>query len=224
MAIKALLMDFYGTLVRENDGLVRDFARRICEASPLALTPGDVANYWWEATSSLYREHCGAAWRSLVELEEKALGEVVERFEAHIEPGELVGEIVQSWQRPEAYSDTRVFMSRLPLPVCAVANADRDIMAAALAYAQLEVQAAVTSEDAKSYKPDLGIFYHALKVMGVKAGEALYVGDSIYYDIQPAQKAGMFTAWVNRSGRPLGGRSLPDVTCDNLQQLRSMIK
>lgn len=224
MAIKALLADFYGTLVRENEGLVRDFARRICEASPLALTPGDVAHFWWETTSLLYSEHCGEEWRSLVELEEEALGEVVERFESHLTAKEMLDEIIQSWQRPEAFSDTRIFMSRLPLPLCVVANCDRDTMAAALGYAQMEVQAAVTSEDARSYKPDPNIFQHALKVMGVKAGEALFIGDSIYYDIQPAQKAGMFTAWVNRAGRVLDGRCLPDVTCDNLQQLRSMIK
>lgn len=224
MAIKALLMDFYGTLVRENDGLVRDLARRICEASPLAQTPGDVANYWWEATSALYREHCGAAWLGLAEIEKKALEDVVERFEAHLDAGELAEEIVQSWQKPEVFSDTRVFMARLPLPLCVVANGDRETMSGALAFGQLEVQAAVTSEDAKSYKPDLGIFNHALQVMGIRAEEALFVGDSIYYDMQPAQKAGMFTAWVNRSGRALGGRMLPDVSCDNLQQLRSMIK
>jgi 2-haloalkanoic acid dehalogenase type II len=224
VAIKALLVDFYGTLVRENEGLVRDLARRICDASPLALTPGDVANFWWETTSSLYREHSGENWRSLAELEELALEQVAERFDSHVSVQEMLDEIVQSWQRPEPFSDTRSFLSRLPLPLCVVANSDRDTLAGALAFAQLEVQAAVTSEDAKSYKPDPGIFRHALKVMGVKPDEALYVGDSIYYDIQPAQRAGIYTAWVNRPGRPLTGRTLPDVSCDTLQQLRGMIK
>jgi 2-haloacid dehalogenase/putative hydrolase of the HAD superfamily len=224
MPIKALLADFYGTLVRENEGLVRDLARRICEASPLAANPGDVANYWWETNSSLYRQHSGPDWLSLAQIDKEALDEVVERFEAHISVQEMLDEIVQSWQKPDVFSDTRVFMSRLPLPLCVVANGDRDTLAGALAFGQLEVQAAVTSEDARSYKPDLGIFFHALKIMGIKADEALFIGDSIYYDIQPAQKAGMYTAWVNRTGRSLGARVLPDVTCDNLQQLRGMIK
>jgi 2-haloalkanoic acid dehalogenase type II len=224
MPIKALLVDFYGTLVRENDGLVRGIVRRVCESSPLSLTTGDVANFWWETMSSLYREHSGEGWRGLAQLEEEALEEVVGRFESHAPVKEMLEEIVQSWQHPELYSDTRPFMSRLPLPLCIVANSDREAMAAALGYAQMEVQAAVTSEDAKSYKPDPGIFRHALKVMGVKASEALYVGDSIHYDMQPAEKAGMHTAWLNRSGRALDGRCQPDVICDSLQQLRSMIK
>lgn len=224
MAIKALLVDFFGTLVREDDGLIRDLSRRICDTSPRVVSPGEVAHFWWETMTALFHGHSGADWVSLVELEEMALEEVAARFESHISIRDALEEIVQSWQRPEAFSDTRQFMSRLPLPVCVVANSDRDPLDAAVGYAQLEVQAAVTSEDAQSYKPDTEIFYYALKVMGVKPAEALFVGDSIYYDIEPAQRAGMYTAWINRTGRTLGGRCLPDVSCDNLQQLKSMIR
>jgi 2-haloalkanoic acid dehalogenase type II len=224
MAIKALLVDFYGTLVRENDGLIRDLSRRVCETTPLVVTPGDVAHYWWETMTALCREHSGTGWRNLISLEESALESVAQHFESHIDVHDALEEIVQSWQRPEAYSDTRQFLSRMPLPVCIVANADKNLMAAALSFAQLETQTVVTSEDARCYKPDLGIFFYALTQMGVKPAEALFVGDSIYYDIQPAQRTGMFTAWVNHTGRPLGNRCLPDVTCDNLQQLRSMIR
>jgi 2-haloalkanoic acid dehalogenase type II len=224
MAIKALLIDFYGTLVRENDGLIRDIARRVGETSPMVVSPGEVANFWWETMTAMFRDYSGSSWRSLAELEEAALTEVAARFDSHIDIQEALDAIVDSWLRPEVFSDTRVFMSRLPIPVCVVANSDSEPMDAALAYAQLEVQAVVTSEDARSYKPDPEIFLHALNGMGVGPGEALFVGDSIYYDMQPAQKAGMYTAWINRTGRPLGGRCLPDVSCDNLQQLRRMIR
>jgi 2-haloalkanoic acid dehalogenase type II len=224
MAIKALLIDFYGTLVRENDGLIRDLARRICETSPLVVTQSDVAHFWWETMTTLFREHSGSNWRNLIGLEELALQEVAQRFESHIDVSEALDEIVFSWQRPELFSDARQFLSRLPLPTCIVANSDNDTMATAISNAQLDGQVVVTSEAAQSYKPDLGLFFHALTVMGVKPAEALFVGDSIYYDMQPAQKTGMFTAWINRTGRPLGARCLPDVTCDNLQQLRSMIR
>lgn len=224
MAIKALLVDFFGTLVRENDGLIRDLSRRVCDTSPLLVSPGDVAHYWWETMTSLFSAHSGSSWRSLVELEEMGLHEVAGRFDSHIDVNEALDEIIQSWERPEVFSDTRYFMSRLPLPVCVLANSDREPLDAGLNYSQLDVQAAVTSEDAQSYKPGTDIFEFALRFMGVKPAEALVVGDSIFYDMQPAQKAGIYTAWINRAGRPLGGRCLPDVSCDNLQQLRGMIR
>lgn len=224
MPIKALLVDFYGTLVRENDGLIRDLSRRVTETTHLVVAPGDVAHFWWETMTALFREHTGIRWRNMAELEETALTEVAQRFESHLDVGAALTDVMLSWQRPEAFSDTRQFMAHLPLPVCVVTNGDRETIAAAIGHTHLEVQAVVTSEDARSYKPDLGIFYQAMKVMGVKASEALFVGDSIHYDMQPAQSAGMYTAWVNRTGRVLGGRCLPDATCDNLQQLRGMIR
>ncbi len=224
MPIKAMLVDFYGTLVREDDGLIRDLSRRVSETTPRIVAPGDVAHFWWETMAALFRDHSGIRWRSMAELEEQALTEVAERFESHIDIRAALNDIMLSWQRPVAFSDTRQFMTNLPLPICVVANGDRETIAAAIAHTHLEVQAVVTSEDARSYKPDLGIFYQAMKVMGVKASEALLVGDSLQFDIQPAQSAGMYTVWVNRTGRPLGSRCLPDATCDNLQQLRSMIR
>ena len=223
MAIKALFMDFYGTLVRENDGLIRDICRRVCETTPQVVAPGDVAHYWWETMNGLFRDHQGDDFLPQLELEERALQEVAARFDSHLSISDALSEIVTSWQKPEAFSDARSLFSRIPLPVCIVANGDREPMAAAVNYAQIPVTAMVTSEDARAYKPGEAIFLHALKVMGIKPAEALFVGDSIYYDMQPAQKTGMYTAWVNRNGRTLGGRCLPDVTCDNLQQLRQMI-
>ncbi len=217
-------MDFYGTMVRENDGLIRDIARRVCETSPQVISPGDVAHYWWEITHSRFLAHNGEAFKPMVELEELALLELAGRFESRFHVQDALDEIVLSWQRPEVYSDVRHLLSRMPLQVCIVANGDREHILNAVKFAQLEVQAVVTSEDARSYKPDEGIFRHAVNVMGIKPTEALFVGDSISYDMVPAQKAGLFTAWVNRLGRPIGGRCMPDVTCDNLQQLRRMIR
>lgn len=223
MAIKALFMDFYGTLVRENDGVIRDVCRRVCETTAQVVAPGDVAHFWWETMNGLFRDHQDDAFLTQAQLEELALQEVTARFESHLGIPETLADIFVSLQKPEAFSDARALFNRMPLPVCIVANGDREPLSAAVRYAQIPAAAIVTSEDARAYKPSETIFAHALKAMAVKPTEALFVGDSIYYDMQPAQNAGMYTAWVNRNGRALGGRCLPDVTCDNLQQLRRMI-
>jgi 2-haloacid dehalogenase/putative hydrolase of the HAD superfamily len=223
MAIKALFMDFYGTLVRENDGVIRDVCRRVCETTAQVVAPGDVAHFWWETMNGLFREHQGDAFLTQTQLEELALEEVTARFESHLNIPDTLSEVLASLQKPEAFSDARALFNRNPLPVCVVANGDHDPLVAAVRYAQIPATAVVTSEDARAYKPSEEIFRHALEALSVKPNEALFVGDSIYYDMQPAQNAGMFTAWVNRNGRALGGRCLPDVTCDNLQQLRRMI-
>ena len=45
--------------------------------------------------------------------------------------------------------------------------------------------------EVNSYKPDSGIFEHALKQMNVTAHETVYVGDNYYADVVGARRAGL---------------------------------
>ena len=45
--------------------------------------------------------------------------------------------------------------------------------------------------EVNSYKPDAGIFEHALKQMNVTAPETVYVGDNYYADVVGARRAGL---------------------------------
>lgn len=55
----------------------------------------------------------------------------------------------------------------------------------------------VTPDDCGASKPDPRIFAHALDLLGVKANEALMVGDDLEADIQPALALGMRVFHVN---------------------------
>ena len=56
--------------------------------------------------------------------------------------------------------------------------------------------AVVISEEVGLKKPDPKIFQHCLKLLGVTATEAVYVGDNPSNDIEPANKLGMISIWV----------------------------
>src|SRR5262249_32483151 len=45
-------------------------------------------------------------------------------------------------------------------------------------------------------KPDPGIFWHALRALGVPPARAGFVGDSLDRDMRPAKSLGMWTCWV----------------------------
>jgi len=49
------------------------------------------------------------------------------------------------------------------------------------------------------YKPDPSLFLHSLRCMNVAPGNALYIGDSITYDIDGAKAAGMKTILFSNS-------------------------
>jgi len=54
-------------------------------------------------------------------------------------------------------------------------------------------------------KPDPKAFKHALKQLGVKPEEAIFVGDHIEQDYLGAQKVGMKAVLIQREGRPVAG-------------------
>jgi YjjG family noncanonical pyrimidine nucleotidase len=64
-------------------------------------------------------------------------------------------------------------------------------------------QAVVISEDVGIAKPDPRIFAPALRAIGVKAAEVLYVGDSITSDMAAARNAGMDFCWLNPGRVPV---------------------
>jgi len=60
--------------------------------------------------------------------------------------------------------------------------------------------AIVISEDIGSAKPGHMIFDHALSMLGVSPGEALFVGDDMKADIGGAKRAGILDVFVDREG------------------------
>src|SRR5439155_23386616 len=81
-------------------------------------------------------------------------------------------------------------------------NADDEMLKDILARNGLQFDAILTSEACRSYKPAARIFEAAIRELGVPANAILHVGDSLEADIGGAQRLGMATAWVNRSGEP----------------------
>jgi len=90
--------------------------------------------------------------------------------------------------------------------VCLVSDADRDDLAAVLTRHGIVVEAVVTSQDARAYKPRPEPFRLALARLGLGAGDVLHVGDSPGSDVAGAQALGIDTALVERAGsRPPAG-------------------
>jgi putative hydrolase of the HAD superfamily len=72
----------------------------------------------------------------------------------------------------------------------------------------------IYSSDVSYRKPDRRIFQFALNELGIRAPEAIYVGDSTKTDVAGARQAGMASVLLQRSGT---GRA--DHTISSLSQL-----
>jgi putative hydrolase of the HAD superfamily len=73
-------------------------------------------------------------------------------------------------------------------------------------------------------KPHPLIFNEALRRLGARPEEALFIGDSLSEDIAGAQSVGMDTAWVNRSGNaPREGAARPTYVISELGGVRGIL-
>lgn len=74
---------------------------------------------------------------------------------------------------------------------------------------------AVGCDSCRKAKPSGEIFYYALQKLGVRPEDTIFVGDSLKYDYEGAEKAGIRPVLVNRNGDVITGvetvRSLTEI-------------
>jgi len=85
--------------------------------------------------------------------------------------------------------------------------------------------ATTTSEEARSCKPDPGIYRHALaKAEGVRPDEVLFVGDSAAHDVLGARRLGMTTVLIARGEPRLEREQQPDHVISEIPQLLEIVE
>jgi putative hydrolase of the HAD superfamily len=82
----------------------------------------------------------------------------------------------------------------------------------------------VVSGAVNKRKPSVEIFTKALEQLGVKAQDAVFVGDTVDADVQGAKAAGMRTIYIERRLQKDAEAACPDQTIKNLNQLSKTIE
>jgi 2-haloacid dehalogenase len=106
-----------------------------------------------------------------------------------------------------------------------ISNVDDDLFAFSAKYLEADFDWVVTAEAVKSYKPSLNNFYHAIEKIGIPKERILHVAQSLYHDIEPAEKVGLKTVWINRRhdkegfGATPAAKARPDMELADLTSL-----
>lgn len=84
----------------------------------------------------------------------------------------------------------------------------------------------IFSADVEAWKPGSEIFALSLRALGLAPQEAVYVGDSLYFDVWGAQQAGLRAVWIEQRHRwmPDGLQATPDATIQALPQLAAIVE
>ncbi|PPK98315.1 2-haloacid dehalogenase/putative hydrolase of the HAD superfamily [Kineococcus xinjiangensis] len=219
---RAVLLDVYGTLVRDDDDLLTEVCVRVARVAG-GVDSVLVEREWYDRICRAADESYGAGFRSLNDLNVSSLAETAAHFGARVDAEVLCAEQMAFWSRPPLFADAPPFLAALQVPVCLVSDVDRTDLDALLALHGITVDALVSSQDARAYKPRPEPFRLALAQLGLDAAEVVHVGDSPSSDVAGAAALGIDTAWINRVGRPLPPRLDPTYVAASLAELLAVL-
>lgn len=223
---RGLLLDFYGTLVHEDDEIVSGICEQIQRSAGVTTTPQEIGRYWWMSFSRLFQQAYGDTFRSQRRLGLESLADTIKYFDATDIPSTLIASQHDHWGAPPIFADTKPFLSfvaQASIPVCIVSNIDRIDLEKALVYHGLNFENIVTSDDVKAYKPRQEIFEAALEALGLPREEVLHVGDSRTSDVAGARASRIPVAWLNRFGKEDSEEWPVTHTIRNLDELQSIL-
>lgn len=113
-----------------------------------------------------------------------------------------IDRVIERLSRIPAHPDVPAALAILKkrYRLAAISNTDDDLIAGSLPSLGLDLDAVVTAQQAQAYKPDLRLFQHAHKVLGVTPAEVIHIAASQPLDMAVCRVLGIRAFWVNRRG------------------------
>ena len=198
--IKAVFVDFYGTVVYEDGEVIKRVEQEIF-ATGEAENTSEIGSYWWKEFQTAFHNAYGESFETQRKLEHDSLEKTIRHFGSSADAEALSNLMFAYWVKPPIFEEAKRFFELCPVPVYVISNIDRADVLQAIDYHGLKPAEVFTSEDAKSYKPRRELFEYSLKCTGLSADEVVHIGDSLSSDISGAASAGIKAIWVNRSNR-----------------------
>ncbi len=226
MTIRAVLLDFSGTVVHEDDAVIALICEEIRRTATVAATAREIGRFWWEQFSPLCDRSWGDDFIPQREAGLRTLATTIRRFGSSADPEKLIEPQFHHWRAPPLFADAVPFLAFLRdrgLPVCVISNIDRADIEAAITHHDLRFDGLVTSDDARADKPRPEMFRMGLDLLGLEVGDVLHVGDSRPSDIVGARNLSIPVAWVNRSHRDAAGQPQADLVVASLGALIPLI-
>lgn len=227
--IKAVFFDLYQTLVRYEPPREELQAKALKDLG-IEVRPEVFRRPLVIADEFIYQELARSPFSQRSEKDKMALyarHQGILLKEAGIEASEqlilgLLGKMQQFDMKLVPFDDVVPALTDLKaqgLILGLISNVDRDItpLLNELGLASL-LQVVVTSQNAGFNKPQPGIFQEALRRAGVRASEAIYVGDQYQIDVVGANQVGMKGVLLDRDDY------FEDITdCPRLQSLTQVV-
>jgi 2-haloacid dehalogenase/putative hydrolase of the HAD superfamily len=218
--VKAIFLDFYGTLVEEDDKIVFSIVENVVNNSKNnKINNSDVGQFWWKEFTSLCHIHNGDNFKLQKEIEYISLTNTIKNFESDINVENELKKQFEYWKKPTIFSDSIFFLEKIQFPVIIVSNIDRNEIIKAIDYIKIDVKNVITSEDTLYYKPNENMFKIAMEKNNLKVNEIIHIGDSLSSDILGANNVNIKSIWLNRKGNQNKSNAIPDLIANNFNEI-----
>jgi 2-haloacid dehalogenase len=228
--VKAVMFDFYGTVVNMQGSLTRAITPYLQEKG-YDKNPPERLVTWWRRThfensmidGLLNRDHTPYRQIGFEAVDYTLERAGIEHTDDEVRA--LVNEITRLDPFPEvvqALSD----MKSHGLKLYILSNGDPDLLAAGVPFSGTDHlwDRVMSVAEADSFKPHQKTYQTAASLVGLGRGEILFVANHAF-DCIGAKAAGLRSAFIDRRKRPFGNaRYTPDVVVSDMAELAELLK
>ena len=205
--IKAVIFDMYQTLMQDPSGQWRKSFQSIIEEQALDTTGEQLWQVWHESEERFRqrRTDLSLPFQSYFDAWTSGFGAAFDAMglqgDADAATTRFFADLSKREPFPETVQALRELQPRYRLAV--LSNADDGFLLPNLELLDLEFETILSSEMARSYKPQPDLFLEMLRRLSLDPAETVYVGDRHYEDVHGATSVGMNAVWVDRNDRGL---------------------
>ena len=227
--ITTVVFDAFGTLFQDSPEHWDAAMGSIIEQQGLDVSV-DVLNHAWLDACGSFREtrsDSGCPFQSYTTAWRDAFAEAFRALALDGDAAAAAAYWINDMGQRDPYPETRDALAAVAgkYRLVVLSNADDCFLEPALERLNFPFAASLSSEGARSYKPNPELFRTLLRQLELAPGEAAYVGDRQYEDVMGAGQAGMATVWINRAGvEPDPSLPQPDYRISSLLDLEKLFE
>lgn len=200
MMIKAVFIDYTGTILTKGGPDVEKMVVRICKNSGMK-DPREFTRYWWGMIREFEAAFNGAAYITEDEMVDRMLARCVSEIRLRENLDELHVLCQRYWMYAPFFEDVKEFFQACPHPIYVISNNGEKYIAEAMRVNGVSPAGIVTADMVRAHKPHPALFQKALAVSGCGAAEAVHIGDSVTSDVQGAEAVGIRAILLDREGK-----------------------
>ncbi|MCI8465895.1 MAG: HAD family hydrolase [Lachnospiraceae bacterium] len=198
--IKAVFMDYTGTVIQEKGKAIETIVYRIWRNSRLK-TAEETIKYWWSLLKMMEEKSFGDTFLTEDEIVDCLLERLGREVGLTDNFTELHGLFQRFWMYAPIFEDVKDFFEQCSLPVYIITNNGVCYVEECLKRNHLNAAGIISGEMVRAYKPHKEVFAYALEKSGYHAKEVIHIGDSVASDVNGAVAAGITPILIDRKGK-----------------------